>query len=81
MPQIVPPVPMPATKWLTRPAVWRQISGPVVASWDGRVLGVVVLVGVEGAGDLLGEARRHRVVRVRVVRRRPRSGRGSTSAP
>jgi hypothetical protein len=25
---------MPATKWVTRPAVWRQISGPVVCSWD-----------------------------------------------
>ncbi len=29
MPVIVPPVPSPATKWVTRPAVWRQISGPV----------------------------------------------------
>ena len=29
-PEIVPPVPQPATKWVIRPAVWRQISGPVV---------------------------------------------------
>ena len=45
-PVIVPPVPMPATKWVTRPAVWSQISGPVVRScasgfagfeyWSGR---------------------------------------------
>ena len=30
MPLIVPPVPMPATQWVMRPSVWRQISGPVV---------------------------------------------------
>ena len=72
MPQIVPPVPMPATKWLTRPgglAPDLRSGRPLVR---GRVLGVVVLVGVEGSGDLLGEARRHRVVRVRVVRRHRR---------
>ena len=32
-PLIVPPVPTPATKCVMRPAVWRQISGPVEASW------------------------------------------------
>jgi hypothetical protein len=32
-PVIVPPVPTPATKAVMRPSVWRQISGPVVASW------------------------------------------------
>ena len=31
MPVIVPPVPMPATKWVTVPSVCAQISGPVVA--------------------------------------------------
>jgi len=30
-PEIVPPVPMPATKWVTAPSVWLQISGPVVS--------------------------------------------------
>jgi hypothetical protein len=30
---MVPPVPTPATKWVMRPAVWRQISGPVDCSW------------------------------------------------
>ncbi len=33
MPLMVPPVPTPATKWVMRPAVWRQSSGPVVRSW------------------------------------------------
>ena len=31
MPVMVPPVPRPATKCVTRPAVCRQISGPVVS--------------------------------------------------
>ena len=30
VPVIVPQVPRPATKCVTLPAVWRQISGPVV---------------------------------------------------
>ena len=30
-PLIVPPVPIPATKWVIRPLVWDQISGPVDA--------------------------------------------------
>jgi hypothetical protein len=32
VPEIVPPVPTLATKWVTRPSVWSQISGPVVRS-------------------------------------------------
>ena len=32
-PVIVPPVPMPATKWVTLPSVSAQISGPVVSKW------------------------------------------------
>ncbi len=31
MPLIVPPVPMPVTKWVIRPSVCAQISGPVVS--------------------------------------------------
>ena len=31
VPLTVPPVPAPATKWVTRPSVWVQISGPVVS--------------------------------------------------
>ena len=32
-PEIVPPVPTLATKWVIRPSVWSQSSGPVVRSW------------------------------------------------
>ena len=32
-PEIVPPVPTLATKWVRRPSVCSQISGPVVRSW------------------------------------------------
>ena len=31
MPLMVPPVPAPATTWVTLPPVCAQISGPVVA--------------------------------------------------
>ena len=31
-PVIVPPVPTLATKWVIRPSVWSQSSGPVVSS-------------------------------------------------
>jgi hypothetical protein len=30
VPEMVPPVPTPATKWVIRPSVCDQISGPVV---------------------------------------------------
>ena len=33
MPVTVPPVPTPATKWVTRPPVCSQTSGPVVRTW------------------------------------------------
>ena len=50
------------------PPVCSQISGPVVAVVRLRVRHVRVLVGLEAAGDLLGEPRRDRVVRLgRVV--------------
>ena len=32
-PEIVPPVPTLATKWVIRPSVWSHSSGPVVRSW------------------------------------------------
>ena len=32
-PEIVPPVPTLATKWVIRPSVWSHSSGPVVCSW------------------------------------------------
>lgn len=31
MPEIVPPVPTPATKWVIFPSVCRHSSGPVVS--------------------------------------------------
>ena len=31
VPEMVPPVPTPATKWVTLPSVSAQISGPVVS--------------------------------------------------
>ena len=31
MPEMVPPVPTPQTKWVTFPSVCLQISGPVVS--------------------------------------------------
>ena len=34
MPEIVPPVPTPATKCVMRPSVWSQISGPVDSTCD-----------------------------------------------
>ena len=39
-PEMVPPVPIPATKWVIRPAVWRQSSGPVDGSWDAGLAGL-----------------------------------------
>ena len=49
-PVIVPPVPMPATKWVMRPAVWRQISGPVVASWAAGLAGLWYWSGLNAPG-------------------------------
>ena len=61
-PLIVPPVPTATTRCVTRPSVWRQISGPVVRSWASRVLQVVVLVGLERARDVARQPPRDRVV-------------------
>ena len=69
MPVIVPPVPSPATKWVTRPAVWRQISGPVDLLVRLRVGRVGVLVGTERARDLADEPLGRRVVDSRVLGR------------
>ena len=44
-PVIVPHVPAPATKWVTRPAVWRQISGPVVCSCESGLAGLAYWLG------------------------------------
>src|SRR3954471_3904462 len=40
VPVIDPHVPAPATKWVIRPAVCSQISGPVVLVWPSGLLGL-----------------------------------------
>src|SRR5437773_883208 len=57
VPTNVPPVPTAATKWVTRPSLWRQISGPVVASWAAAALGV----GDDPVGDPILDAAARRV--------------------
>ncbi len=37
---MVPPVPTPATKWVIRPPVCSQISGPVVRTWASGLAGL-----------------------------------------
>ena len=69
MPVTVPPVPMPATKCVTRPRVCSQISGRGRVVLRLGIVGVVVLVGLPGQGDLAGQAVRHRVVRLGVLGR------------
>ena len=49
-PVIVPQVPAPATKWVIRPAVWRQISGPVVFSCDRGLAGLAYWLGRKASG-------------------------------
>ena len=39
-PEIVPPVPTPATKWVIRPSVCCQISGPVDSWCDSGLFGL-----------------------------------------
>ena len=47
MPEIVPPVPTPATKCVMRPSVWSQISGPVVSTWDAGLAGFEYWLGFQ----------------------------------
>ena len=49
-PVMVPPVPMPATKWVIRPAVWRHISGPVVPSCASGLCGLWYWSGLNAPG-------------------------------
>ena len=41
VPIMVPVVPIAATKWVTRPPVWAQISGPVVSRWAWGLAGLL----------------------------------------
>ena len=67
MPVMVPPVPTPHTKWVIRPAVWRQISGPVVSYWAWGLFGLWYWSGFQAFGSLAGQPVGHRVVRVGVL--------------
>ena len=69
MPVMVPPVPIPATKWVTVPSVCAQISGPGGGVVRGGVLRVRVLVGLPAAGDLGRQPARDAVVGVGVIGR------------
>ena len=59
MPLIVPPVPMPATKWVTRPCVCSQISGPVVATWTSGLAGLSYWLASQPPGGLIGQPLGH----------------------
>ncbi len=47
---MVPQVPAPATKWVMRPAVCRQISGPVVFSCASGLAGLAYWFGRKAPG-------------------------------
>ena len=72
MPEIVPPVPMPATKWVTLPVGLPPDlrAGPVIVR--GGVVGVRVLVGLPAVLGLPGEAAGDAVVGVRMLGRHAR---------
>src|SRR6185369_11991081 len=46
VPVIDPHVPAPATKCVIRPAVWSQISGPVVFVWASGLFGLAYWLGL-----------------------------------
>ena len=66
-PVIVPPVPTPATKWVMRPPVWRQISGPVECSCAQGFQRFAYWFGRNAPGVSLHQPFGHRVVRLRIV--------------
>ena len=82
MPEIVPPVPMPATKCVILPAVCSHSSGPVV-----RVVRSSGFAGLwywfmsTAPGRSVAMRLRHASSRTRAIRARPRSGLSTTSAP
>ena len=71
-PEIVPPVPTPATKCVTLPSVSRQISGTGRLVVGERPHRVRVLVGLERAGDLPRQPVAGLVVGVRALGRHVR---------
>jgi len=50
VPTRVPDVPIPATKWVTRPSVWVQISSAVVRRWIAGLAGLVNWPGITDPG-------------------------------
>jgi hypothetical protein len=50
MPVMVPPVPMLATRWVMRPAVCLQISGPVVLSCASGLWRLAYWLGMKAPG-------------------------------
>ena len=92
MPVIEPHVPAPATKWVIRPAVCAQISGPVVFSWASGLAGLAYWLG-RNASSSCGQPLGDRVVaragprgrrppgRRRPRRRRPAAARSSPAPP
>ena len=68
-PEIVPPVPTLATKWVIRPSGLVPQLGAGRPLMGRRVLHVPVLIGLERAGDVARQPRRHAVVRRRRLRR------------
>ena len=50
MPVMVPPVPTPHTKWVMRPRVCSQISGPVVSYWARGLSGLWYWSGFHAPG-------------------------------
>ena len=82
MPVIVPPVPTPATKWVTWPSVSRpdlRAGGLVVA--DAGPSGLEYWLGFQRAGDLPRPAGRRRGSRSPGARAATAVGQTTTSAP
>ena len=53
---MVPPVPIPMTRSVTRPSVCSQISGPVLSLVGLWIVRVVILIRQDGIGCLAGQA-------------------------
>jgi hypothetical protein len=66
---MVPPAPTPATKWVTRPSVCRQISGPVERSCSAGLAGLEYWSG--GTPGVCGQPVGHRAVGVGCPAARP----------
>ena len=75
-PEMVPPVPTLATKWVIRPSVWSHSSGPVVRSWATGFSMFQYWSGLKAPGDVARQTGGDAVVRLGRLGRRRSSGRG-----